>query len=91
MGQDEETLNTEPPRKDALDGFTPMMTGLRPRNLVRCPDVTLIAGIPAPVDAVNSRVHSKFSPTFMFTKLLVGPSVILEPEQAEPLTMVTES
>ena len=91
MGQDEETLNTEPPRKDALDGFTPMMTGLRPRNLVRCPDVTFIAGIPASIDAVNSRVHWKFSPTFIFTNWLLGPSIILEPEQAEPLTMATES
>jgi hypothetical protein len=57
MGQDDVTLNTEPPRKDALDGFTLMMTGLRPRNLVRCADVTLIPGKLTPVEAVNSRIH----------------------------------
>jgi hypothetical protein len=57
MGHDEVTLNMEPPRNDALDGCTPKITGLRPRNLVRCADTTCIEGKSVSCALVNSRFH----------------------------------
>ena len=57
MGQDEVTLNIEPPRKDVLDGRTRIMIGLRPRNLVRCTDVTCIVGMLLFNDVSYSNVH----------------------------------
>jgi hypothetical protein len=91
MGQDDVTLNSELPKNDALDGNTRMMVGLRPRNLLRFGDTTCIADIPLMADPENSSVHSKPSPTFIFTKSLLGPLNIFEPEQAAPLTRATRS